>query len=135
MKRTLIFLLLAVSVVFATNPHTPRAPIVVAEATYINQNLDLAQTTVFTPSSDGLYRITAYVEFVPTNSANTTNVLAFWTDNEKTKGANLSVAGNNGLFVPVTVYALAGTPISIETNGTSLASGSEYNLYVTVEQL
>jgi len=77
-KLAIAFVLLLACAWFALadNPHIPRGPVIIAEASFLNQTADLPETTVFTPATTGMYRVSVYFEIVPqgTNSCTTLDV-------------------------------------------------------------
>lgn len=116
-------------------------PCVVASATLTNQTQPVPATPVFTPTTSGLFRVTAYM----TTSTGTTNaywdIEAGWTDNHGfKKGAFLGAASQNqaSTYPGILVQDLAGQPLLYQTilhGGGKGSGGMTYDLYITVEQL
>lgn len=106
-----------------------QVPKIEASQSFLNQSADLAATTVFTPSVDGMYRVSAYVRSVSGTGGAAARI--GWTDEAGTTSTGLNLAGSPGQCT-VPMKALAGTPITIQA---SIYSSCTYSLYVVVESL
>lgn len=104
------------------------SPSIVA-STVLTQTGNLAGTTVYTPSSDGFYRVS-----VASYGGSSTVVYLYFSASVQTPimkytgGYPLADTGLN----PYPTYWPSGTPIQISASD---SSGSPYSVYVVVEQL
>ena len=116
----------------------PRGPVVVAEQTFSGQTSDLSATTVYTPTADGNFRVSAYIEPSATGRSITTYSYTNWTDDvasgQQCYPAILSAANTFGSG-QCYIHALNGDPITIATNSTSVPPGQSYTLMVVVEKI
>lgn len=126
----------------------PFVPIIVADQAFISQTVALSPVAIFTPASDDLFRISAYLETGSTDTSAQTRCNLSWTDDFRTNapggftfyanGSPLSgPSGGPGAgdwWATVIIRAKAGTPISVatETIGTLAIP---YNLYIVIESL
>jgi hypothetical protein len=138
----------------------PAAAAIVAQVSVTGQTAAIPTTTLFTPASNGLYRISSYgVVTVPNGTFGQWDVQLNWTDDS---GSELcsnyqpcqlmemwsdpvethfgGAMGNQGSFVPNTttvVQVKAGVPVtySVVADSNGNPTGSTYELYITVEQL
>jgi hypothetical protein len=125
-------------------------PTVVASVKLTGQTTTIPQTVLFTPTTDGMFRINAYmVTTVPkTDGTKPFWSLALqWTDDAHNWLFVDAVATpayqitNSNIFLrtndwPLTFWVRAGTPIiyAVQSTGGS-ALGSTYELFATLEQL
>jgi hypothetical protein len=163
-KTTLLWLLAvsvscfaqsAISINHGTGNPAPIYPRVVAQVVLKGQTAAIPTTTIFTPKSDGLYRISAYgVTTVPAPGNNGAWEVNFgWTDDAGAEQNNLS---NESEFPPVlNIFAYATPPggastltfVAEDNAGMPLTYSvapsqppyqnptSTYALFITVEQL
>ena len=95
-------------------------PCVVASASFTKQNHGLARTTLFTPPSDGMFRINAYLSVTkPTTPTNAGwDVFFNWNDgiraNHWVTNAEAVIPTNAGIAT-ILVHAIAGQPIEYRT--------------------
>lgn len=125
-------------------------PAVVASVKVTNQTTPIPATVLFTPSADGLFRVSVYmVTTVPkTNGTQAVWVSNIdWTDDAgnwlfvEPADTPAYALSNSNVFGrtndwPLNFWAKAGTPISysvISSNGQ--AGGSTYEVFITLEQL
>lgn len=106
---------------------------IVATQTFSSKTAALASTAVFTPTADGVFRVSLVLEAVV---AGTVAANVSWTDGFNAQGvgsvASLDGAGNVITHTQaVAIRAKSGTSISVAT----VYTGGTYNLYVVVEQL
>lgn len=157
MPKTLLLLLLAASAsCFGQNaavsinrgtgtPGTPFYPRVVAQVALKGQTGPIAQTTLLTPQTDGLYRISAYVATTVPSPPGTSNggwgVILGWTDDAGAEQYTLPEAycvgvppGASGGGDRV-VEDNAGMPLTFAVALDGFETGSTYELFLTVEQL
>jgi len=125
-------------------------PTVVATVKVTNQTTAIPSTVLFTPTADGLFRITIYmVTTVPKTNGTQADWSANvdWTD-DAGNWLFVEVAvtpayqkTNSNVFArtsdwPLTFWATAGTPISDSVqSGNGQAGGSTYEVFATLEQL
>ena len=140
---TITLLLLAFSV--AGNAQT--FPTVVATVRLTNQTAPIKKTALFTPTADGMFRVSVYM--VNVMDGGTTQMLwatgIGWTDDIGTwqlpyvAQVYTSKHYNSALLVPnppITFWAKAGTPINYDvTLNSGPAPGSVYNVYISLEQI
>ena len=133
------------------------APTIVARIALVNQTAAIPTTTLFTPTSDGLYRISAYGAITTPVSPNGANWSVFfgWTDEAGMEGSGeplviiadfntpqnaygVCTQGANGTQSPagcvLVVRSLAGKPLTYSVTA-EFAAGGTYELFITVEQL
>ena len=118
----------------ASDPHIPKAPIIVASQTF-TLSANLPNTAVFTPSVAGQYRVQVYLEASPSQNI---QVGIGWTDDFSTNSMP-AFASTTNYNAPSAVanriwplYSVAGQPITLNTQ---LAGPATYTLFVVVEQL
>lgn len=107
-------------------------PSIVAKQSFVSQTSSLGSTTIFTPSADGLFRISAYLE---RSSASFVSCTASWTDDYTSRSAIVAEVDSNGFQAGVGTIAIrakSGDAISVST---SYAGTDAYDLYVVIEQL
>ncbi len=125
-------------------------PLIVAKGKLVNQTTTINKT-VFTPTQDGLYRLSMYATISTPDPASQSiwYVAPAWTDDWGAEGASdiLAKGGNSpGQFqlygqnyglggVTFPVEAKAGTPITIAVNQSGPTDNSAYSLYYTLERL
>jgi hypothetical protein len=130
----------------STETAAATTPVVVAKGRVLNQSNPIPQTTIFTPTHTGLYRVSVYLTVVKTCPSNCNNwyYQFYWTDDagaQLSNGYLLSWSGfgsyaTNGAGFGGTVAsfeAVAGSPVSFATVG--IPDGSIYSLYYTIERL
>ncbi len=114
-------------------------PCVVASATLTNQTAAIPSTPIFTPTSDGIFRVSAYLSASASTSKSAyTYVLVGWTDENgpRKTGSQAYQNNSNAEFTNFTLRDLAGQPLLYQTLYVpSKGTGMTYNLYITVEQL
>jgi len=123
--------------------------VVVAKGKFPNQTTGILKTTLFTPTEDGLYRVSAYATVAKTSAAGTQWAFNLgWTDDagpQKEEFVLSSYSNQVGPFIndynfyggAVRVFeAKSGIPItfSLSQRG-SAPNGAEYSLYYVLEQL
>jgi hypothetical protein len=116
---------------------------VVATYKTTGQTNPINDTTLFTPTADGLFRISAYGVVTASDGSGAVAALAlFWTDDDQVQAggftgfSNLpfSTAGafSQGTFM---VEGKSGTPIGFRMQNTGTPATGTYSLYITVEQV
>ncbi len=145
---------LLVSAATAQNAHKPPSsftvPIIVAKKVFRNQTQPISQTTLFTPSVTGIFRVSVYMAM--TSPVNGTSGWALgwnWTDDAGAEQAYLAVLSDNAtppndfafsnassaLPVPFTFEAVAGQPVSYFVYGPGDPQGGTYGFVLVVERL
>ncbi|MGA2744172.1 MAG: hypothetical protein ABSE44_05685 [Candidatus Sulfotelmatobacter sp.] len=122
-------------------------PVILARNKLVNQTAPIPLTVIFTPTADGLYRISVYgaTTTADPNSNSSRNFQFFWTD---ASGAQMFdfdlIAGYNqqlgqfdeyGYSVPLVFEAKAGTPVTYAVTESGPPDNSVYAIYYTVERL
>jgi hypothetical protein len=114
----------------------PSSPAVVATVALFNQTANVPMTTVFTPTTDGLYRFTGYAgEIVAGNTGGTWALELDYNTLQGTGAFNLIVGCNNiyQVFNTQTARILTGQPVAYTVTGDN-GSGT-YEMLITVERL
>jgi hypothetical protein len=131
------------------------SPVIVATVNLTNQTAPISSTTLFTPTSTGVYRVTAYMtQVTPVNTLNIFWYLTLhWTDDAGTQSASLRT--NHILLQTLTsgtppvsygfdalppgstsiIEAKAGQPITYSVVLSKGTNGGTFSLYLVVEQL
>ena len=133
------------------SPATPVSPPIVAKGKLRNQTAGIPTTTIFTPTQDGLYRLSVYATITTVASSGSDSWLYNfeWTDDAGPQSVTallISLNNQSGQFLqlvntggqvlggPVLLFqAKAGTPVTYGVNGA--VDGSAYSLYYTLERL
>jgi len=123
-------------------------PEVVAQVSLAGQTNPIPTTTIFTPNTDGLFRISVYwANTVPASTDFTWSLDLGWTDdagNEAAQsfmilsaesGAPMSYSINTGNGSSLTFRANAGAPVTFSVKANSTPSSTTYELFFVVEQL
>jgi len=132
-----------------SSPNTSRTPVIVASAKFVNQSKALS-TTIFTPTQDGVYRVSAYATITqhdPSSQSYWQYGLG-WTDDAGPQAAVTifyQYGKNSGQFLNDisvqnggqvrTIAAKAGTAMTQNMMRIGPTDSSTYNLYYVVEQL
>jgi hypothetical protein len=140
-----VVLLCAGTASYADNPHnTPRAPIVVASISLQNQTATIPETSLFTPTASGDFRVSVYVDWSPLiDPGDAGFITVAWSDDYQQAVQRFLGFGplfTNAGFATDTfsVHALANSPITYtvgQSGNPPFSLATPYNLYVTVEQL
>jgi len=122
-------------------PPGPGVP-TVASVQLTNLTSDLPTTTIFTPSTSGLYRISADMVAVQGGSGGNWNFYLDWTDDAgvaQEEGEVFVCAGcgpyNPARSFPFVFRTNANTPVTYKTSHTPGTEGSTYEVFFVVEQL
>jgi hypothetical protein len=130
---------------------TATSPIIITKRKLVNQTAPIPTTTIFTPTHDGVYRLSSYATLT-TADPNSNSFWSFnigWTDDAGSQVYNgllfdPQVDRATGPFVwsqiapygaTVLVEAKAGTPITYSVTLEGVADNSAYSLYYTLEQI
>lgn len=147
---TLATMLVLTLAALTTRSLAQTSPTIVATVKLTGQTAAVPKTTLFTPTADGMFRITAYmVTTVPTTNGSKADWLlrVGYTDDAGSwilgtvanvpayQRSNSNVFGNTDNW-PLTFWATSGTPITYAVppiNGDP--TGSTYEVFITLEQL
>ena len=117
-------------------------PCVVATTSVTKQTHGIERTTVFTPTTDGMFRITAYLtvtKAVPNDGSAGEWFVSFrWNDGLRENAwiTGTGSAGTNaGNASTIVAHSIAGVPIEYRTSILGLIDGMKYDLFIVVEQL
>jgi hypothetical protein len=114
------------------------SPVVVAQRSFVNQTGSIQQITLFTPSSDGNFEISAYLSSGScTYSGAAFDTLLSWTD-DSTDWRNQEIAllscNSSGSpkynYGQIFIHAKADTPVSLIVQAGDVTDS--YSLYLTV---
>jgi hypothetical protein len=108
-------------------------PITIVRLTLKNQTADIGALNLFTPTSSGLYRVSAYAEITP-GSTGFVEVALSWIDEAGAEGPSIFATGSGSGSGSLVVHSLPNQPVTLSTEAGGGFSGS-YNLIITVEQL
>jgi hypothetical protein len=125
------------------------SPVIVAKRKAPHQTAAIPTTTLFTPTEDGLYRISAYATLTKVGTANSGSwtFSLGWTDDAGPQTEQFVLDGSFNARGPFlndynfyggavrTFEAKGGTPITYNLDEDGVSDGSEYSLYYTLEQL
>ena len=131
----------------------PRPPAVVGKVTLTAQSNQIPQTTIFTPRTNGLFRLSYYgTSTVASSSYGCWEVWFYWTDeagSHQNQFNNLlypgSIQGCDAVGIEADYSAptedatiirgIAGAPIQFAVVPLYNTEGSQYELFISVEQL
>ena len=137
---SLTFCLMLVVVAVSFLPATvsaPKVPIIVAQLTLTNQTGPIPQTTIFTPTQSGVYRVSAYIASTSPGQDDAFSATLVYTDDVALEYAALN-NGSSGYYATssgfTTFRAIANNPVSFYTQG-STPQGTTYCVYITIERL
>lgn len=136
MKKLLSIIAIALFAVLPAMPcDLPEVSMVVAKQSFIGRTSALTATTLYTPASDGDYRVTAYLAFdndMVISCGSTASVI--WTDDFRANDVGVASASSNGHAADqLVLHVTAGNPIQVHaTYGCNGGTITPYNLYVTV---
>lgn len=134
---------------------TPSSPVIVKRVILANQTAPIPTTTLFTPASSGLFRVSVYMTTpVPNSNSNLWVFNLGWTDAagvENTNGNGLVQATSNnqppgawgalingGIGTPdgiAVIQCVGGQPITYSVTPSLESDLGTYSLYATVERL
>ncbi len=124
----------------AQNPKAQaQLPTVVASKSFLGQTQSIPRTTLFTPQSSGVYRVTVYEETSSDVGGYLPEAFLSWTGGFTSYRAPVRTtsAHQNGTFEAsgqLTINDTAGKPIQLIVTENPNEQGT-YNLYVVVEKL
>lgn len=135
MRKRLIFSILGVmALAVALVPHwsveaSKPVPVIVDKHSFLSHTGTISTTTLFTPSVDGDYRVSVYVDESGCGSG--VDVHVNWTDDFQGRTATFgygSPCSSSGSFV---FHVASGNAITVD----STSFGASANIYVTTEEL
>jgi hypothetical protein len=120
----------------ANNQNAPCSsfPCIVASISLTNQTVPVSQVPIYTPTTDGLFRVVYYEE--ASNIGFGVWVFTWrWTDDLQTEAQDMIqlTSGRYANYGVTGIRALAGHPITYTV--THRFGGGSWNLFATVEQL
>jgi len=140
MKRVLLILAIWSAMSVVALAQCAAMPCVVATTSLTKQTHGIPPTTFFTPATDGMFRISAYLGTTKaaTNNAGGWLLVFRWNDGvrDRNTGTAAASASSNAGNATIVVYAVGGQPLEYRTlivGGT--AEGMKYDLHIVVEQL
>jgi hypothetical protein len=106
-----------------------------ATKTFIAQTTSIPSTALFTPTAEGTFLVSIYMEQPTLTSESDVEGFLSWTDNFQTQPeqgiGEMEFGGfTHNAFV---LHSVAGSPINFST--TAAASTTPYNVYAVVESL
>jgi hypothetical protein len=115
-------------------------PRIVASVHLTNLTSDVPTTTIFTPTRNGLYRISVNMVVTVPGGNGAWTFFVSWADDagaEEEQVTTLNSAPNaSSPSASVAIFrANANKPVTYQTTGTPNADGSTYEVFFTVEQL
>lgn len=116
----------------------PRAPVIVAQVALSDQTGAIPVSTLVTPRSSGLFRVSgSVIGLAGCNSTAPAEVALIWTDDrgaEQGQLFNPGVLESSAYGLSSVVRVIAGTPLSYEIPSGDV-NCTPYDLFLTVEQL
>jgi hypothetical protein len=128
-------------------PVGPAYPLIAAKGKLLNQTGPLAQTTIFTPSASGMYRLSVAgsITTAATTTAGMYGYNLYWTDVSGVQNQVSVIAAYDGALgcwctyypypTTLTFAAQAGTPVSHSIVQMEQTDNSVYAIYYTIERL
>lgn len=125
---------------------SPQVSIVVAKQSFVGESADISLTTIYTPPSDGDFRISEFGTSCPPGNGFTVSPIFSWTD---PGGRLVSTDTNRGTgtsaipalpcdatfstynYNTLVAHAKGGLPISFKTSG----GAPSFSMYVTIERM
>jgi hypothetical protein len=142
---------LALSFGSANAPSTSStSPVIIVKRRLVNQTAPIPTTTIFTPTHDGVFRLSAYATITSADPASQSYWVwnPTWTDDagsEYCNGQCYIGQGNSpgqfllqlglGLGMVMTIEAKGGTPITYSMYQQGNPDNSAYSLYYVLEQI
>jgi len=132
------------------SPSTPTSPITITKGRLVSQTTPIPTTTIFTPTHDGVYRLSAYATITQPdpNSQSYWIWNPTWTDDAGPANCNgqcyIGAGNTSGQFqlqlglqlgVVMTIEAKAGTPIAYNVYQQGSPDNSAYSLYYVLEKI
>ena len=112
---------------------------VVGNVNSYGNNTALPTTTIFTPVSDGMYRVSGYFETTTGAVSGSEAVNISWTDSIGANSHSLGAIGLTavvGTLLPsIEIHCKGGQPIQFNTNNIAIVGTPQWNLFLIVERL
>lgn len=132
-----------------STPPSLTVPVIVASGKLVNQSAPIPNHTIFTPTQDGLYRLSVYAAITTGDPSSQSywNYNVFWADasGPQTAYGLLTQQGNRGgQFTQLLNYYVGGPAMVFEAKGGKgirygvshdSPDNSAFSLYYTLEQL
>ncbi len=104
------------------------------------QTGSVTATNLFTPSANGLFRVSYYLTTTTAGSAGTVSVTFTWTDEAKAEtftstALSLSALGALALQQPLVIYAKTTAAIQYSTTVSGATGSPQYSLHIRIEAL
>jgi hypothetical protein len=131
MKKTFLVLTI-VGIALSYTPFQTQASSknsrIVAQQDFLAHSGSLSTTTIYTPSTEGDFRISMYASGSSSLSGSTSAIL--WTDNRSSRSFAPSIADS---FVSLTevIHSTASQPIQVAL----LTSNTDYDVFITIEEM
>src|SRR5215472_7408412 len=127
-------------------------PTIVATVALTSQTANISKTALYTPTADGVFRISAYMTMVVPGGSSSMSawmLTAYWDDdagaqkngiykvNSQNKSPGASCNSESGTYCGPSVFILdgkAGLPISYDV-GAHVGAKGTYDVFIVVEQL
>lgn len=133
------------SLLLAQNPHKKNATVVIARKSFRNQVGPIPTTTLFTPASNGDFRVSVYLESGTITAPFPNNqiwVNAIWTDDFAQQCIAEGGFLSSGKYTQgsTVIHGIANKPIVINGGGPGACATTpdtidQYNAFVTLEKL
>jgi len=127
------------------SPTTPIGPSIVAHAKLTNQTATIPATTILTPKTTGLYRLSIYQTLTTANPASQScwEIILNWTDDAGAEEAEVNCDFGSQTPPQAYVYSpqvltfevTAGSPLTYSVAQFGGSDGTAYSLYYTLERL
>jgi len=117
--------------------HTERNPVVEAKIRLTGQTQEIPPTTIFTPKSTGMFRLSfSWAETKGLSNGAWSTTVRFTNVTPATLGWSMLTSGIYGYSdYSVGFLAIAGKPVTFEVHPSGDISGSSYDLFIVIERL
>ncbi len=132
MKKIFIITAFILAFTYISNASDPKFTGIVVSKQFLGVTTDISNAVIYTPDSDGVFRVTAYGQD-STNGGDPFTVS--WTDTSSASHSiTLNMANNNNHFTGSSLVIRDAASSSI-TMSVSSISGVTIDLYLTVERI
>jgi len=144
-KLTLIVLALIAAGMFVRGDRvqgqgTETSPVIIKRVAFLNKSTDMGPSTLFTPTSNSIYRVTAYADVTPPSNDGVACPLLSWTDEAGTQSqavtnpdGNACAYATNSDQGVVIIHSIPGQPVLFSMSVGDFSG--QYNVFITVEKL
>lgn len=133
MKKTFIALVFLMAFACIGNASDPKFTGIVASKSFIGQTSNLSNVAIYTPDSDGTFRVTVYVEDATGGGASDAGPKIAWTDTQS-RNQSLSASGpSQPLGDTLVLRDQASTSITLSTS--SINASIPVDIYAVVERI